>query len=262
MGPINNPIKPLKTSFSSYWDIQTQDCLNWLQTQVLGSFQGFILDPPYNVGYRYGVFQDHKPQHQYLFEQLLVLTHCQKLLKPGGSVFYLNYPEFAAELWARVDFLDKVDWLPWVYHSHTGGSPLRKGSRAWLWFSKGKPQVNPGAFKAEYRNPQDPRVRRLIQAGQRPQAYDWLSDEQVKNTSGQKRKHPCQVPQSQVERFIQACSQPGDQIGDCYLGSGTTALAALKLGRAFKGCELDPAYVRVAQEAIAIQQGQETLIRS
>ena len=155
-----------------------------------------------------------------------------------------------------MDFLEKVDWLPWVYHTHTLGSPLRKASRAWLWFSKGVPKVNPKAFEGEYRNPTDPRVKARIEQGFKPQGYDGREFEQVKNTSREKREHPCQVPQAMLERLVLATTDPGERVGDCYLGSGTSALAAAKLGRAFKGCELDPAYVALAREALAQTQPQ------
>jgi site-specific DNA-methyltransferase (adenine-specific) len=234
--------------------VEQGEALSWLQAQEPDSFQCLLLDPPYNVGYRYNAFEDTKPRHQYLAEQVLVLSLCQRVLKPGGSLFYLNYPETGADLWGRVDFLEKVDWLPWVYHSHTGGTPLRKGSRAWLWLSKGTPRVHSEALQGEYRNPSDPRVQARIAQGLRPQGYDWMDFEQVKNTSREKRGHPCQVPQAMLERWILATTDPGDRVGDCYLGSGTSALAALKLCRAFKGCELDPVYVALAREALAQAQ--------
>ena len=232
------------------FELKTQDCLTWLPSQKEGSFQLIVLDPPYNVGYRYNQYQDTKPQHLYLNEQLLVLSHCQRLLKEGGSLFYLNYPETAGEIWGRVDFMKKVKWLSWVYHSHLTGKPLRKGSRAWLWFSKGEPFMNPAAFQGEYRNPGDPRIQARIARGKKPVGYDWFDLEPVKNTSREKRGHPCQVPEKMVEKFILGTTNPGDLVGDCYTGSGTTGICAVRHGRNFAGCELDPAYVQVATKGI------------
>jgi DNA modification methylase len=231
-------------------NLECGDCLPWLSAQKADSFQTFILDPPYNVGYRYNQYQDNKPPHHYLLEQLLVLSHCERLLKPGGSIFYLNYPEVAAQIWGRVDFLDRFEWVNWVPHAHVKGTPLRKASRAWLWFSKGKPLVNQTAFQTEYRNPTDHRIKARIAKGLKPSCYDWLDLEPVKNTSRQKRNHPCQVPEAMVERFILGTSNPGDLVGDCYTGSGTTAICSVRHGRNFSGCEIDPAYIDVAKTAI------------
>ena len=230
--------------------LNNQDCLTWLSSQREGSFQTIVLDPPYNVNYRYSQYRDNKSPHEYLFEQLLVLAKCERLLKAGGSLFYLNYPETAGEIWVRVQFLDKVEILPWVYHTHLGGFPLRRSSREWLWFSKGKPLINHEAFQGEYRNPEDPRIQARIAKGLKPGGYDWLDQEPIKNTSREKREHPCQVPESMVERFILGTSNPGHLIGDCYTGSGTTGICAIRHGRDFAGCEIDPAYLEVAQTAI------------
>jgi site-specific DNA-methyltransferase (adenine-specific) len=235
-------------------EIANTDALAWLAAQQAETFSLFILDPPYNVGYRYGSYEDNKPTAQYQLEQLLVLSHCQRLLKPGGSIFYLNYPETSAEIWARVDFLQKVDWLPWIYHSHLSGKPLRKASRAWCWFAKGNPVFDQNAFLGEYRNPEDKRIKEKLAQGLKPVGYDWLVMEQVKNQSPEKRAHPCQVPEKMLDRFILGTTKPGDLVGDCYLGSGTTALACQRLGRSFAGCELDPAYIQVARQALGVAQ--------
>lgn len=101
-----------------------------------------------------------------------------------------------------------------------------------------------------YRNPKDPRIRARIEAGKRPVGNDWLEMSPVKNTAHQKRNHPCQLPEAMVEEIILGTTQPGDLVGDCYTGSGTTAICALRHGRSFSGCEQNPAYVSVAKQAI------------
>ena len=234
--------------------LETQDCLTWLSRQKAGTFQLFVLDPPYNVGYRYGRYKDQKPRHLYLNEQLLVLSHCEQLLKPGGSVFYLNYPENASEIWGKVDFLDKVEIRTWVYHPHLGGFPFRKGSRTWLWLSRGKPLFRREAFKGEYRNPEDPRIKARIAQGKKPMGMDWFEMSPVKNTSRQKRNHPCQLPEKIVEEIILGTTNLGDLVGDCYAGSGTTGICAVRHGRNFAGCELDKAY---SDEALRIIQAEK-----
>lgn len=232
------------------YQLTQREALNWLTGQKPGSFQLFVLDPPYNVDFRYNTFRDQKPPHEYLLEQLLVLARCERLLRPGGSLFYLNYPEMAAEIWGRVDFLKKTEMIQWVYPTHLGGKPLRRASRTWLWFSKGDPLIHPQAFEGEYRNPKDPRIKARIEKGIKPNGFDWMDMGQVRNTSREKREHPCQVPERMVEQFILGTTNPGDWVGDCYTGSGTTGICAVRHGREFRGCEMDPAYIQVAQKAI------------
>lgn len=58
--------------------------------------------------------------------------------------------------------------------------------------------------------------------------------------------HPTQKPEKLVARALLASSAPGDLVLDPFLGSGTTAVAAKKLGRRFVGVERSPAYCALA----------------
>ena len=46
-------------------------------------------------------------------------------------------------------------------------------------------------------------------------------------------------------------SNPGDLVVDPFLGAGTTAMAALKNGREFAGCDIDENYVAVSRARVA-----------
>ena len=54
--------------------------------------------------------------------------------------------------------------------------------------------------------------------------------------------HPTQKPEALVERAIAASSHPEDVILDPFMGSGTTAVVAQRLGRRWIGIERDPGY--------------------
>ncbi|MBE3576087.1 MAG: site-specific DNA-methyltransferase [Limnochordales bacterium] len=58
--------------------------------------------------------------------------------------------------------------------------------------------------------------------------------------------HPCQLPLRLMERIVSLASDPGDVVFDGFMGTGSTALAARKLGRRFLGIEIDPAYIEIA----------------
>jgi adenine-specific DNA-methyltransferase len=62
-------------------------------------------------------------------------------------------------------------------------------------------------------------------------------------SSKERTEHPAQFPVAVVERIIQASSRPGDLILDPFMGSGTTALVASKLGRKVIGFELSSRYL-------------------
>ena len=57
--------------------------------------------------------------------------------------------------------------------------------------------------------------------------------------SGRDRFHPTQKSLALFEDLINKHSNEGDIVLDCFLGSGTTALAAMNTNRKFIGCELD-----------------------
>ncbi|MGB8697836.1 MAG: DNA methyltransferase [Thermosynechococcaceae cyanobacterium] len=66
--------------------------------------------------------------------------------------------------------------------------------------------------------------------------------------------HPTQKPEKLVAKAILASSNPGDVVFDPFLGSGTTAVVAKKLGRQYFGVELDPMYACLAEKRLAIAE--------
>lgn len=58
-------------------------------------------------------------------------------------------------------------------------------------------------------------------------------------TSTELLGYPTQKPEKLVERIIQASSNPGDIVFDCFMGSGTTQAVAMKLGRRFIGADIN-----------------------
>lgn len=61
-------------------------------------------------------------------------------------------------------------------------------------------------------------------------------------------KHPTQKPVELMEHFISLLSNPGELVVDPFLGSGTTAVAAQRLGRRVIGSELDPKYAEITRK--------------
>jgi len=68
--------------------------------------------------------------------------------------------------------------------------------------------------------------------------------------------HPCQKPVELMEYLIAKLSQPTDTILDPFMGSGTTGVAALKLGRRFVGVEIEPKYFEIACDRIETEYNQ------
>lgn len=71
--------------------------------------------------------------------------------------------------------------------------------------------------------------------------------------------HPAPFPVELPLRLIQLYSFVGDVVLDPFMGSGTTAIAALRSGRQYVGYEIDADYVALAQRRIAIVQNELNL---
>ena len=69
--------------------------------------------------------------------------------------------------------------------------------------------------------------------------------------SARKVGHPAPFPVELPYRLIQLFSFTGDIVLDPFMGSGTTAIAALQSGRKYVGYEIDEGYVKLAEERIA-----------
>ncbi len=79
---------------------------------------------------------------------------------------------------------------------------------------------------------------------------DWLlplctGPERLRNQHGLKL-HPTQKPEALLHRVLLASTAPDDIVLDPFLGTGTTAAVAKRLGRHFIGIERHPAYVEAA----------------
>ena len=59
-------------------------------------------------------------------------------------------------------------------------------------------------------------------------------------------------PSQLLERIVTLWSKPDDLILDCFLGTGTTAVAAAQNGRRWVGIEKDAGYVEIASKRLGI----------
>jgi DNA modification methylase len=65
------------------------------------------------------------------------------------------------------------------------------------------------------------------------------------------REHPTQKPREVMKWCIEQLPEPNRTILDPFMGSGTTGVAAVKLGRKFIGIEIEPKYFDIARRRIS-----------
>ncbi|EGU31577.1 hypothetical protein VII00023_02359 [Vibrio ichthyoenteri ATCC 700023] len=64
-------------------------------------------------------------------------------------------------------------------------------------------------------------------------------------------KHPCEKPAALLEHVINSSSRENEVVLDCFMGSGSTGRAVLKLNRQFIGIEMDSAIFKQAESFIS-----------
>lgn len=62
--------------------------------------------------------------------------------------------------------------------------------------------------------------------------------------------HPTQKPVEVIEKLITDSTKEGDLVLDCFMGSGTTAVAAKKLNRNFIGFEIQEKYITISENRL------------
>lgn len=73
--------------------------------------------------------------------------------------------------------------------------------------------------------------------------------------------HPCPKPLDWMMWAVSIASQPAETVIDPFMGSGTTGVACVQLGRRFTGIEIEPKYFDIACRRVEQAQRQGDLIR-
>jgi len=256
------------------------DCVEGLKSLEAGSVDLAFADPPFNIGYKYDVYDDRRAAEDYLDWTRAWTREVARVLKPDGSFWLAIGDEFAAELKMIVHRelgLSPRSWVIWYYTF--GVNCKYKFSRSHahlLYFVK-----DPTSFTFNLDPIRVPSARQLIYADRRANPVGRLPDDTwilrpqgvpggfgpgedtwyVPRVCGTFKEragwHGCQMPEQLLGRIIRACSDPGDLVLDPFAGSGTTLAVAKKLGRRHLGFELSPDYAaRVRDRLGAAEVGQ------
>jgi hypothetical protein len=73
------------------------------------------------------------------------------------------------------------------------------------------------------------------------------------------KDYPTQKPEALLTRILRVSSNPGDLVLDCFIGSGTTAAVAQKLGRRWIGCDINKGAIQTTSrrlQQIMVEQGE------
>lgn len=81
----------------------------------------------------------------------------------------------------------------------------------------------------------------------------------VSSDAAEKNGHPCPKPDSWMRWAVDLASRKHETVLDPFMGSGSTGVAAVQLGRKFIGIEIEPRYFDIACERIENAQRQQRL---
>jgi modification methylase len=103
----------------------------------------------------------------------------------------------------------------------------------------------------EYRSPTP--IQKALSMLTKDEMKSWLRSAwfDIKGEST-RRGHPAPFPQEVSERLIKLFSFAGDTILDPFIGTGTTSLAAVATGRNSIGNEIEPAYLKIAEQRLRL----------
>jgi DNA modification methylase len=219
-------------------------------------------DPPFNWNRAYDEWDDAMPDEEYLKFTYDWLDLCIGGLKPTGSL-WVNIPDdWAAEIVVHLKRrkLTMVNWCIWHYRfgQNTKGRFINSKVHA-LYFAPdpARRTWNPSAVletsdrRAIYNDPRTELKRDGLPAGMRVPMDVWYGPYWGRiqgNNKERRHGHDNQLPESYLERVIGCSSNPGDLVLDPFLGSGTTGVMALAMGRRFIGTEFSRANANRAVE--------------
>lgn len=93
----------------------------------------------------------------------------------------------------------------------------------------------------------DPKEKRIFSNEKQLARNIWYSNNKLETMIG---NHPTIKPLDIIEMIIKASSNEGDKVLDCFMGSGTTAVACKKLNRIFIGIEKKQKYIDIANDRL------------
>jgi len=241
--------------------IENGDSIEILKRIPDKSFDLVFADPPYNmqIGEKLTRPDDSKVdgvndkwdqfssfEHYDKFSKSW-LKECKRILKDNGSmwvigtyhnIFRLGYHMQNLNYW----ILNDVIWRKNNPMPNFKGTRFTNAHETLIWASKNKKSRYTFNYQSLKCLNDDLQMR-----------SDWIlpicnGKERLKEDG--KKIHSTQKPEALLHRIILATTNKGDSIFDPFLGTGTTAVVAKKLGRKYFGVEKDKKYFQAAKQRI------------
>tara|TARA_S200002703_G_scaffold66000_1_gene57089 strand:- start:252 stop:995 length:744 start_codon:yes stop_codon:yes gene_type:complete len=242
-------------------NIYNEDCLETMSSIEDSTVDLIVTSPPYNKNLRskkltnseqrtsassfrsidYDEYGDDMPHQDYVDWQKKIIEECLRILKPTGSLFY-NHK----------DILHKHNTL---HPTYLWDYPVKQ---LLIWDRKNTPSLDPAYFypTTEWVF----WIKKNVDSKPKFNRKNSLFSKSVITLSpDSKNVHPAPFPIELPNNFILSCTDVGDVVYDPFMGSGTTALAAIINDRKFIGSEISEKYYNDSLSKIEIMQSQQRL---
>ena len=242
------------------------DLFDVLPTLPDGFANLIIVDPPYNLPRNFGdkkfTVVSPRQYEEYLRSWFSLL--CDKLA-PDGTLYMCGDWRCSSSMQRVIEErLTILNRITWQREKGRGAAHNWKNSMEDIWFAVKNP-------KDYYFDVEAVKVRRRVLAPYReegrPKDWEETSEGRFRTTfpsnfwddisvpfwsMPENTDHPTQKPEKLIAKLILASSREGDVVFDPFLGSGTTAVAAKKLGRRYCGIELHLDYCLLAAKRLLL----------
>ncbi len=212
-----------------------------------------VTSPPYHAGKDYDTDDTFE---EYLGLLGRVFTETHRVLEPGGRAVvnvanlgrrpYIPLNALIANLMGDIGYFMRGEV---IWRKAAGAS----GSTAWgSWMSAANPTFRDvHEYCLCFSKGRMDRVRKGTSTIDRDEFMAaTLSVWEIPTESAKRVGHPAPFPVALPKRFIELFTFEGDVVLDPFMGSGSTAIAAVETGRHYVGYDLDPEYIAIAQERL------------
>lgn len=229
--------------------IYNEDCLETMAKMPDNFIDLTVTSPPYNLGVKhhtgnkvfeaYDEYIDDMPEDEYQQQQINVLNEIYRATKQGGSIMYNHKNRIKnGKQITPYEWLLKTEWT------------LKQEV---VWFN-GSQNFDKCRFY-----PMTERIYWLSKGANTNFTNAINQHDLIKDTAeGTDKEHKRAFPVKLARRFI-VCFPDAELIFDPYMGSGTTAIAAIKEKRNFIGSELSKEYCDIAEKRLDPYLRQKTL---
>ena len=244
--------------------IYNTDYMELLESLLDKCVQLILTDPPYGIQYQNGYSSNKIPRlcGDTGIDYTNLANQCYRVLQDNShAYFFTRFDQYPYHYACLTEAGFSVKSCLVIEKAHIGGIGDLYGSYAnnseWVIFcNKGRRLFNKtklvkniypvGRYKGERNMEYKTRFNSCWFGGGYPKANN-NSAWRVKHGF----KHPTMKNTECLEWLIQISSNPNDIVVDPFIGSGSTAIAAVNTGRRYLGSEIEPAYYQLAQERLA-----------